>query len=443
MIGKQLSRWTMAWFGAAMLFLILSLTLGLTGVAGPGDWSRGAGLGAVHLFTIGWLCIAMLGALIQFVPVLTATPSIAGSLSLPALLAAIIGTLMLASGFLWLDGHDGARVLFLAAPFPLALCFALVGTMLVPPMLVRASRKRLEVRMVLLAMMALVALWGSGGSLVAALAGFDLLPRFMPDGISLHVLLGIGGWLSLAAFGVSYRLFAMFLLAPEQSDSTHQAVFLSAGVTLGLVMLVVLMLATAGTLPDLLLWALVAAMPLTSAIYLGDVWRMWNRRRRAEPEGNMRWSRLALAFLALASGLAGPGLLSGGIWAEAAIFVSLTGWLSLLTLAQMVKITSFLTWLQVFACRIGREPVPLVQNLTQERSTARWLTLWAGGVVGGTLALLLQRPIGFRIALAAMLLAAVGLAFELVSIRRLWHLAPPQRPPHLPPLILPLRHAEL
>jgi hypothetical protein len=422
-----------------MLFLLLSLTLALAGAVGPGDWSRGVGLSAVHLFTTGWLCLMMLGALVQFVPVLAARPPVLPALSLPALMAGVGGTSALAVGFLWLDGHEAARGAFLIGPALLALGFGLVAAMIVPALLARASQKLAELQM---ALIALAALWASGAAMTCTLAGIDLMPAFLPGGLTLHILLGIAGWLSLAAFGVSYRLFAMFLLAPESGGRLRQMVRLGAGLTLVLVAVAARALIAQGDLPAPVLWGLAVLLPGVAGLYLAEIARIWRLRRRAEPEGNMWWSRIALAFLALAAVLAGPALLLGGRWAEAAIFVALVGWLSVLTLAQMVKIISFLTWIQVFAPLIGRAPVPLVHHLTDPRATLRWLSLWCGGVGAGALALLLVQPLAFRLALAALLLAALGLGAEMVAIRRLSHLDPPKRPSKLPPVIFPGPYAE-
>lgn len=428
MLSAQLSPWTMAWFGTALLALLLSLILAVTGAVGPGDWSRGAGLAVVHLFALGWLGVMMLGALIQFVPVLTARPLAHPALALPALLATASGMVALATGFLWLDGHAGAELPFLVAPWLLAVGFSLVLAMILPPLCARATLPLAEVRMVLLALIALVPLWGTGAIMVLELSGLHSA-GFLPDGLPVHILFGIGGWLSLAAFGVSYKLFAMFLLAPEAGGRLRRMVFLAASLAL-FVLLLALILGRPG------LW-LALPLPLTAGLYLAEIARLWHLRRRPAPEGNMRWSRVALAFLALTSLMALPALAIGGAWAEATIFAALTGWLSVLTLAQMVKITSFLTWIQIFAPRIGRGPVPLVQDLTDPRAAARWLTLWSGGAAAGTLSLVLVLPFAFRLSLAALLLAALGLAQELLSIRRLTHLPPALRPIPRPPVLLP------
>ncbi len=438
MPGKQLSPWTLAWFGAAMLFLLLSLATAMSGAVGPGDWSRGAGFAAVHLFTLGWLCLMVMGALVQFVPVLTAQPLARPRLALPALLLGAAGTLALAAGFLWLDGHEAMRPFLRAAPVLLALSFGLTAAMIAPPLLARASRALSEVRMVLLALVALAALWISGTAMALQLGGVDRMPDILPEGLPLHVLIGIGGWLSLAAFGVSYKLFAMFLLAPEQTGPVRRAVFGAAWLALVAMLGAGAALLAGYPVGAWVFAALAVLLPIAAGFYLAEVARIWRLRRRPKPEGNMLWSRAALMFLALASILAGPGLWQGGVWAEAAIFVALAGWLSLLTLAQIIKITSFLTWIQIFAPRIGRSPVPQVQQLTDPRTDTLCLMLWSGGVAAATLSLLLSWPSVFRLSVAALFLAALAVAVELVRIRRLSHLDPSLRPASLPPVIRPV-----
>lgn len=144
----------------------------------------------------------------------------------------------------------------------------------------------------------------------------------------------------------------------------------------------------------------------------------------------MSWSRIALWFLLLAAFLS-------AVQPEAAVFTAIVGWLSTLTLAQALKITGFLTWIQVYAPQIGRRKVPVVQALGDPVAAGRALALWSGAAAFGTLALLAQSAAGFRLALCGLLLAALAIARELVAIRRLSHLPRAERPAQLPPLLLP------
>lgn len=437
MIGKQIARWTMAWFASALCCLIASLGFAAVGLAGPGGWAAGTAMATVHLFALGWLCQMMIGALIQFTPVLCARPLKMPGLSLPALLLTGLGTAMLAAGFLSMDGWALGQNLLGLAPAIMVAGFGLTAAMLVPTFLAGQGLRQAEVRMVVLALIALAGLWGTGTAMALTLAGYNLLPVFIPDALPLHVLLGTGGFLTLAAFGVSYKLFAMFLLAPERDGPLRKAVFGMAS------LVVVLVLGLAGSVlaggPRLPLGLPVAvAGAVTASLYLAEMLRLWRSRHRLQTEVNMRWSRAAMICLAMSAALMVPTLRWGAAWAEAAVFLALVGWLSTLTLAQMVKIVSFLTWIQVFAPQIGRRPVPLVSDLTDARFAGRCLGLWATGVACGTFALAVGHPLLFQVSAMILLVAVLGLTRELLAIRRLRHLDPARLPDHLPPLVLPV-----
>lgn len=435
MPGKSLSPWTLSWFGSAIVFLVLAAGLALIGNIGPGDFSEPLALGTIHLFALGWLTQTMLGALIQFVPVLAARPLIWPRLALPALLACSTGTVMLAAGFLSLDGYEGATIVFRIAPALLGAGFAMVAAMILATLITKPGLGLAEVRMVLLAMAGLAGLWLTGAAMVSTLAGGDLaldLTQTLP----LHMLAGIAGFLTFAAFGVSYKLFAMFLLAPEAGSWLRRAVFGLAATVTGLLLIALLLLAGEGNITPLLI--AISILSLAGCLlYLGEARRLWQLRRRPEPDLNMSWSRAALAFLAVTALLMPLAVWKGGSYGEALVFTALVGWLSTLTLAQMIRITAFLTWIQVFAPLIGRRKVPLVQSLTGPRGAGRALALWSISAATGTVALLTGFAPGFRIALCGLLCAAVMIACELVAIRSLRHLPKAERPARLPPLILP------
>lgn len=436
MIGKQLSRWTMAWFAMALLYLLGALGLGVMGFGGPGDWLSGPALAMVHLFALGWLCQMMLGSLIQFMPVLCARDLLLPQLALPALLASSLGIAMLGAGFMYLDGWEPGRFLLALAPVVIATGFGLVIAIVGATLFAGAGWRQDEGRLLIAALIALIAVWATGAMLALALTGISDNTALLGDGLSLHALLGAGGWLTLGAMGVSYKLFPMFLIAPEQGGRLRNTA-LGAGV----LSLVLVAAAVLGVLLGLDVTALkiaaVLSCAVTSGAYLAEIRRIWQTRRRPRPEVNMLWSRAALAYLALAALLGIPAIWLGDAWAGAAIFAALAGWLSTLTLAQMIKIVSFLTWIQVYATQLGRVKVPMVHELTDGRSSGRWMAVWVAGAGLGTLALLIGSPLLFRLAALALLAAVIGLCHEAFQIRRLHHLPQDRRPASLPPVILP------
>src|SRR5690606_22408674 len=74
-----------------------------------------------------------------------------------------------------------------------------------------------------------------GTAMVSTLSG-TALPVDLSQAMPLHMLFGIGGFLTFAASGVSCKLFAMFLLAPETASWQRRAGFALAALMAGLML---------------------------------------------------------------------------------------------------------------------------------------------------------------------------------------------------------------
>lgn len=445
----SLSRWTMSYFAAALAFLLAAEALSVAGIGYPAaGLAEPATLVLVHLVAIGWLSLAMAGALLQFVPVLVSRPLAFPRLALPALFALAIGLILLCSGFATLASWIEAPLdlLPLGAAFLLA-GFSLLGLMLVATLL-SARPIALFARFVLTGLACLAATALSGTAFTTLLSGRgDWLGTviLLPDGLPYHALLGLGGWLGLIAIGVSYRLFVMFMMAPEPSARRVRPVLLLASLGLGFAF-AGLVAPFAGTETGAIWIAAALAMLILASLFYGrDIITLYRGRRRKALEINMLASIPAFAALGLGLALlpvaviahAGDGLIA------ALVLLIAFGWLGGLTLAQLVKIVSFVTWLETYAPRLGRGPAPRVGDLVAMPRTGWWFLLYYGGVVLGTAALALATPTGFRLAMALCLIGTVGLITELVGIRRLSQIKAADRPPaHERPRLLAARAEE-
>ena len=452
MIGTALSRWTMAHFAAALVFLLGAQGLMIAGYGYPAVPAEAPEtLVVVHMMTIGWLSLLLCGALFQFVPVLVAKPLRAERLVLPAFLCLLSGLGFLLAGFLELSGafESGLPLLpiagiLLPAGFLLA-AFVLFSTLLS----VRPARVPLPARFAAVGL-ACVLLTAVLGALFAflfsgrlpAFAQFDFRSQALP----VHMAVGLGGWLSFTAVGVSYRLLPMFMLSPDKERASGHAVWWSAAVALLLVALaapLAWLLEKAGFGGPSLPMALAVLLGLAALVFYGmDLVFFYRNRKRRHIELNSRSAIGAFLALCLSAALLLVLLATGTLARHAGALVYLVGcgWLTGLGLSQLYKIVPFLTWLECYGPVMGRKPTPRVQDLVVEGRDHVWFALYFVGVLAGTGALLAEAPSLFRVAAAATLLATLAIVAELVLARRLHNVAPARRLPEgtsRPRLFLP------
>jgi dipeptide/tripeptide permease len=221
--------------------------------------------------------------------------------------------------------------------------------------------------------------------------------------------------------GVSYRLLAMFMLAPELDGATTRGALWLGAAALTVAILGGVALIWSGMGPN---WALAAAGLLALgalALYGRDIARLYRERKRRVIELNSRMAAVALAHLAVAvlvgAVLAVTGTL--GRYVGPLLFLVAFGWLGGLGLAKLYKIVAFLTWLECYGPVLGRVAAPRVQDLVVEPRALRWFAIYFAAVDDTALALLADVSAIARIELAAMLIATIAVAAELVRIRRL------------------------
>ncbi len=433
MTSVSLSRWTMSYFVAALIALVAAEALMALGYGFPNaPLEAPPTLLLVHLVALGWLSLLLCGALFQFVPVLVAKPLHDNNLPLPTLLFLLAGLTLLLCGFLQLDGTPGSDLPLLPAGGALLT----IGFLLVLYNLGRtlwAGRPLpLPAQFVAAGLASVAVTAGLGVSFTAVLgnvATAPLLVDLTAFGLPLHVIAGLGGWLTFTAMGVSYRLLAMFMLAPEQKRLTS-VVALWGGVG-------VLVLALGGGLAAILMGRspapiLIAAAVLSVpvlALYGYDVVQLYRQRKRRKLETNSLMAAPALVSLGLGAVLLVLLLLLGQLprHAGAVVYLVAFGWLTGLGLAQLYKIVAFVTWLECYGPVLGKTPTPRVQDLVVEQRARKWFYLYFAAVWLGTAALFAGQVLVFRGLALVVLVATIGLGVEFVRARGLSDVAPALR----------------
>jgi hypothetical protein len=249
--------------------------------------------------------------------------------------------------------------------------------------------------------------------------------------LPIHVIAGLGGWMTLTAIGVSYRLLSMFMLAPDVDERKSRVTWFLGSLALGVAVVggAVAIMITQGL--DLILLLAAVAGVATLLGYARDVLSLYGSRKRRVLELNTRMAAWSLATLGVAAVLGLALLISGALSRHvgALVFLVAFGWLSGLILASLYKIVPFLTWLETYGPVMGKVPTPRVQDLAVERRGCKWLVMYFGFTWVATAMLLFESPVAFQIAAAGMIIATLGILKELVRARRLADVAEPLRLP--------------
>ena len=243
------------------------------------------------------------------------------------------------------------------------------------------------------------------------------------QGVPVHAIVGLGGWLTFTAMGVSYRLLAMFMLAPELDGASTRAAFHFGSAALALAIFGGVALILLGGHLALALAAAGALGLASVAIYWKDMAHLYRARKRRVIELNSRMAGFALISLGLAATLALAATVLGVLprLAGAVAFLTAFGWLSGLGLAMLYKIVAFMTWLECYGPVLGKMPTPRVQDLVMERRALPWFMIYFVAVWSGTVALLIEQVSVFRLSTGAMTIATIGLCIQFMHTRRLDH----------------------
>lgn len=429
MTAVTLSRWTMSYFAVAAVFLLAAEIAMAAGFGYPS-----AAIGApvtliiVHMVVIGWLSLALTGALFQFIPVLVAKPLLSDNLALPALVLIGGGLIVLLFGFFALEhpvlsGHHclaiggGLLVLgFLLAIFVLARTLLSGRPLTLPACFAGAGLASLLVT-ISLGFVFSVTLSG----LVFTEWGAALLTHAVP----VHAFIGLAGWLSFTAMGVSYRLLSMFMLAPEQKRKSSVFVFIAGAGLLALAVFAGIYGAIVEPFGPGFLIACVLGGVAVLAVYGYDVAALFRRRRRVTLELNSQAAAIALSAFGLSAAVL-AGLMAAGRFDTigiATVYLFVFGWLSGLVLSQLYKIVPFLTWLESFGPILGKMPAPRVQDLVSEARGRWWFGLYFAAVLAATGALGFDLVPVFRVAVVAQMIGSAAILFEGVRARRLYYAA--------------------
>ncbi len=321
----------------------------------------------VHLFTLGFISMSILGALYQFLPVAVNTPIRSQRLAHLTFALFLLGIVVFLAGLL-------------AAPplLPLgggltALALTLFAGNFIAT-LARAKERSVTWWALAAAAFFLVVTLGLGFTLALNLrTGLLLGGRF--ETLLIHVHVALGGWALLVMVGVGHRLLPMFMLSHGATQLPSRIAV--AGLAAGTVLLALPL----GTPVRLAGFVLAAAGVVAFLVQAAAFYR--HRKRRSLDPG-MRLALAGLGGVGAALGLAPFAWFHG--WQSvrllsAYVFLLVAG-ISLFIAGHYFKIVPFVVWYHRWGTRVGRERVPSVADLYSASGATRALAALVAGVLG-------------------------------------------------------------
>lgn len=370
-------------------------------------------LALTHLMTLGFLGMAMMGAMFQMLPVVAGAPvarPVMVSLGVYAVL--VPGVLVLASGFL------------LASPWLMRLALGLLGIGII--LFAAAAGNSLKraaasatARSMRYAVIALT-ITATFGLVLASNYGWGWWLADRVQFTTLHLGWGLLGWVGLLVIGVSYQVVPMFLLTPAYPKR------LTARLAGGLFALLTLWsLVTLGG-AEILAPFIGTLIALGFTLFAVTTLRLQKQRRRKLSDVTLLFWRFGMAALlaTLAAWLAGqfaPELIGGPAYPFLLGMLFVAGFAVSVVNGMLYKIVPFLIWFHLQSQMVGTTAkVPTMKEILPEKMMRRqmWFHFAAAPLLAAAALLpLLIYPAALAFG-ASMLLLEANLLFAYGVYRR-------------------------
>lgn len=392
-------------FLTAPLFLFCAGLLLFAPAAWDGQRWSPALLAAVHLVTLGFLAMVMMGAVLQLLAVVAGTP-----VARPRLVAGLVhgplalGTLLLAAGF-WLSlGWPFYPALALLAVAVTAFVVAVVASL-------RRAARNATVTALAAAVFALAVTLALGLTLGVTRVGVTAPPNFI-GWVDLHAAWGMLGWVLVLVAGVAYQVVPMFQLTPA-----YPRWLMLTLVPLLMAGLLALSLAQASgrAWPQDAATLLLAAGPLLFAVV---TLHLQHRRRRRVVDVTLDYWRVGLGSL-VAAVLLGVAPVTEGHTPTLVGILFLYGFAVSTVNGMLYKILPFLAWFHLQSqLQAGAGSIPNMKEFIPDGRARRQLHVHVAAL--GLLLLGAVAPGPWRDAAAVgVCLSALLLAANLWGV---WHL---------------------
>jgi len=338
--------------------------------------------GWIHLFLLGFVMMIIFGAMAQLIPVVLEVGHVVVDVYYVIFPLLGVGASVLVLGF-WFNtallSYGGLLVLIAMAIFASENIATLKKTEL----------KTLTVRTVA---------WSNGYLLLGILTGFAIALGFTGNlnidielMLKAHVYAVLGGYVMLTIMGLSLTLIPMFSLAHGFDEKPIRIAFNTLITGVGLVFVSALFgqewLMTIGYIVSF-----VAVMFYTWQIYI--IAELTVRKEMDVWAKSMIFAFGALLF-SMATGAV--SILTGDAsMLHTTVWFFLLGFVSFMIIGHLYKIVPFLVWFERFAPLVGKEKVPMLNEMYSKEGANMMFNFTVVGVVVGGLGLLFESNMLFK-----------------------------------------------
>lgn len=382
---------------AILLFSGTSLVQGA--FRSPSVWA------AIHLAVLGWALMVAMGAMYQLVPVVFLTPIWNETLGFVQFFITTLGVLALSISFLL-----EMKFVFFAGLL-LTLGFVLFFLQMVMT-LKKQPIKNMMTLFVSTALFCLLATVVLGMALsFHFFSGSEIADHLLM--LKTHLLFGLTGWFTLLIIGFSYKMVPMFSLAHGFSMTLARYVYtIYVG---GLAITFFSFLTNHSTLFAGGMGLLFLGFSLFS-YHITTILRKRVKKKLDRP------FLFALFAIAIALCLHAIAFLFAVVGNTASfgvmIYGYLFGWIILSIIGYLYKIVPFLWWTHRYSKKIGKENVPTLKQMINEKWIVFSFGLFLVSLIGVILALVISNLPLFYIAQSGMIAFSLLLAGTIISV--LW-----------------------
>jgi len=320
-----------------------------------------------HVTVLGFLSTLIIGALYQLIPVVMEVKLFSEKIANITFYLFTSGVTILVISF-WEASFDANQNW---------LWFEVSGTMILTAVtlfavntLKSAAKSKVKTRGNVFVKTAIIYLLLTVSLAITMVINFAVpfLPVSVIDLLKMHMHLGLVGWFLFLVIGVSSKLMPMFLIIHKLPEKLldYSYHLLNAG----LILLVLIL----SFYPEQWLMIISGALMFAGVIlYLKYIHYAYKHRFRKNLDTGMKLSAVAyfILLLVLFAGLV--SLLFPGFWGILSIHIDIVygmsfvlGFLMALVLGQTYKTLPFIIWLEKYQSKVGKQKVPLPQELYSE-----------------------------------------------------------------------------